>query len=334
MRFLFIVCFFSIILTAPLSAQEAENVAQGAIVDSVELDAIAESIAPMEEVPAENEAIDATQADETVPAEPQSELLKPSSAEQAELLEADVEVKQLVPHSGLYFDADAVVPDSVLGVNAGPREVDPKYEPGSRFVVVKKEAGSKTLKAQMVAAERALKLGRYSSALELYEQLYRKNPRSHTVLMGLAIAQQQNGFSESAIATYEELLKHEPKNTEAMVNMLGLIQKQYPAVAYRKLKNLWQKDGRNPAIAAQLGLTSAQSGNTQEALQYLGVAASLEPQNALHYYNMAVVADRAGVSKEALTWYEKALEVDVTFGNSRSIPRDQVYDRLAHLRRL
>jgi|GEM_PF-987939 len=239
-----------------------------------------------------------------------------------------------IPHSGQYYDAASLVPDAAIRSAIGPREVDPRYEPGSRFVVVQKGLPANSVAARLVQAQRALKLGRYSSALELYEQLYKKSPKSHQVLMGLAVAQQYNGFTESAIATYEELLAHEPNNTDAMVNMLGLLQTQYPAVAYRKLRDLWEKDSQNPGLAAQLGLTSASIGNAQEAIRYLGIAVTMEPDNPSHYFNMAVVTDRSGAHKDAVELYQKALEIDAATGSNDAIPREQIYDRLADLRRL
>jgi Tfp pilus assembly protein PilF len=58
----------------------------------------------------------------------------------------------------------------------------------------------------------------------------------------------------------------------------------------------------------------------------------MEPQNAGHVFNMAVIADRAGDKKQAITYYEEALEIDTLYGSGRSIPRDAVFERLAELR--
>lgn len=239
-----------------------------------------------------------------------------------------------VKHSGQYFDSDSLSPSAARRSSPAPREVDPRYEPGSRFVVVRKGAGADSVQARIVSAQRALKLGRYASAMEMYEQLYKKAPKNKQVLMGLAVAQQESGFTDSALATYEELLRLDPKNKDATVNMLGLVKSQYPSVAFRRLKDLWEKYPQNAGVAAQLGLTSAALGNAQEAVRYLGIAASIEPNNANHFYNMAVVSDQAGAYKDAMELYQKALEVDISFGGGRTIPRDQVYDRLANLRRL
>lgn len=255
------------------------------------------------------------------------QIIDPVIVEQAE------PQSRAIPHSGLYYDADSLGPNP-LSANKIPREVDPKYEPGSRFVVVQKGAGSGTVQAQIVAGKRAISLGRHSSALEIFESLYDKAPNSRQVLLGLAISQQNNGFTESAIATYEELLKIDPNNIEATVNMLGLVKVRYPAVAFRRLKDLWEKNPQNSSVAAQLGLTSAASGNVPDALRYLGIAASIEPQNASHFYNMAVLSDQVGATRDAINFYQKALEVDVTYSGGRSIPRDDIYDRLSFLRRL
>ena len=47
---------------------------------------------------------------------------------------------------------------------------------------------------------------------------------------------------------------------------------------------------------------------------------------------MAVIADKAGDKKQAISYYEKALEIDTINGGGRSIPREVVYERLAQLR--
>jgi len=179
-----------------------------------------------------------------------------------------------------------------------------------------------------------LNLGRYNSALHLYERLYDHHPENQDILMGLAVAQQESGFFESALQTYEELLDRNPDNAEAQINMLGLLKQRSPSVAYRRLRNLWDDGAQSPGLAAQLGLASATIGSYEEALGYLGAAASMEPSNPSHLYNMAVIADRAGAFKDAIDFYEKALEVDAVHQAGRSVPRDQIYDRLSYLRRL
>ena len=178
------------------------------------------------------------------------------------------------------------------------------------------------------------KLGRYASALDMFEQLYSRNSRDPRVLMGLAVSQQKSGLNESAIKTYEELLKRSPENQEALVNMLGIMKNQYPEVALRRLLDLRSTYPNNPGIAAQIGLIQADLGHHGDAIKYLGIAASYEPDNAVHFFNMAVIADRKGMKNKAIDWYEQSLQVDSIYGASRSVPREKIYDRLSVLRRL
>lgn len=234
--------------------------------------------------------------------------------------------------SGLYYDS-TLAPSEREGLSRVPKRVDPVDEPAQKFIIVEKNAGISSQEAQVVAANRALKLGRYSSAMEMFEQLYKKNSRDPRILMGLAVAQQKSGFVESAMNTYEELLQIYPDNTDALINMLGLMKNQYPSVAVRRLLELREKYPKDAGIAAQLGLVSAEMGSYEDAFRYLGVASSIEPSNALHPYNMAIVADMIGDKGQAIELYEEALRIDAMYGGGRSITREDVYERLAVLRR-
>lgn len=231
----------------------------------------------------------------------------------------------------LFFDADTLVPTGELGSNA-PRKVNPALQPASKLIVVKKDYEPGSRHAQLVSAERAIALGRYDSALEMYNGLYAKNSRDPNIVMGRAIALQHLGMDDEALGAYEELLDLRPDNVQAQVNMLGLMGQKYPAVALQRLGELRENEPQNVAIVGQMAVLQANMGQFDEAMKYLGMAASLEPNNANHMYNMAVVADLAGKKDSAIQFYEQALEVDSVYGGSRSIPREAVFERLARLR--
>ncbi|MGB4106957.1 MAG: tetratricopeptide repeat protein [Alphaproteobacteria bacterium] len=231
----------------------------------------------------------------------------------------------------LFFDADTLVPTGEMGANA-PRKVNPALQPASKLIVVTKDHGPGSRQAQLVSAERAITLGRYDSALEIYNALYAKNSRDPSIVLGRAVALQHLGMYDEAINAYEELLDLRPENVQAQINMLGLMGQQYPAVALQRLSELREKEPQNVAVVGQMAVLQANMGQFDEALKYLGMAASLEPNNASHMYNMAVVADLSGKKDSAVQFYEQALEVDSIYGGSRSIPRDAVFERLARLR--
>lgn len=270
-------------------------------------------------------------------ASPDVPVTPPSPSELTETVSGDSSTAKLTPEPNSdvpdnYYDSSLNVPTGPLSETVGPRKVDPVLEPASKLIISKKTADKGDIEAQVIAANRALDLERYESALEMFNQLYERNPRDVRILMGRAVAQQRLGMDDVAIMSYEALLDVAPDNTDAIVNMMGLIKKQYPAVALRRLTDLRDRFPGNAGIAAQLGMTYAQMGDNQQALQSLGTASSLEPNNAQHVYNMAVVADRAGSKVMAVQYYEQSLQTDAVYGAGRSIPREKIYDRLSKLR--
>ncbi|MCD8520191.1 MAG: tetratricopeptide repeat protein [Alphaproteobacteria bacterium] len=323
------------VAVAPLSVPDASDV-PAAVVEGVPVDGIAAAqpvvepvdvpqgddlSSPSSEVEVVSPAPDVAPV-AAVPAEPT--VSTPSKSQGISKAEAAFE-------EDLFYDANDIVPEGELAKRSA-RKVNPKLEPGSKLIVVTRDSGPGSRAAQLVSANRALKLGRYEAALDIYQTLYEGNRKDPQVLMGVAVALQRMGNFDASIAAYQELLELQPKNTGAEVNMLGLMSEKYPAVALRRLEELRREKPSELGVVAQLAVTQAQLNNTPEALKYLAVAASMQPQNPNHVYNMAVIADRAGNRKEAVQFYEQALEMDSIYGGGRTLPRDVIFERLSRLR--
>ena len=214
-----------------------------------------------------------------------------------------------------------------------PEKVDPIARPAGKIIHVTKDFDSEDDQAILVSAKRALDLGRYDSALSFYEQLYAKNPRDSRVLMGKAIALQKLGRVQNAIKAYEELLSVQPGNVKAEVSMLGLVKERFPAIALKRMLELYDKNPNDAGLNAQIGMAYAEIGNLKDAIRYLGMAISLQPNNPSYYYNLAVISDKAGDFKQAVLYYEEALSKDRLYGAERSLPRDVIYDRLSVIRK-
>jgi len=336
---------FAIILPSSVSAQALPELAAPELsgdaqdaeinVDDV-LREIDGTLPPSPEVVTEiiPEAVDAS-----APAPAASDLQDPMAANTEAAIEQAGNIPQIPSlkaeneeENTLFFDADTLVPQGEIARKGAPRKVSPATEPGSKLIIVKKNHGKNSRKAGLVAAERAMKLGRYASALEMYENMYAKNKRDPNILMGRAEAYQRLGEDDFAVQAYEELLDLRPKNVEARINMLGIIGQKYPSVALRQLLDLRENNSNNVGIVAQIAVAQAQLGDFESAIRYLGIAASMEPQNPAHIFNMAVIADQAGDRKQAIKFYEQALESDTLYGKGGAIPRDSIFERLASLR--
>lgn len=276
-----------------------------------------------------------------LPAEPLT-MMPPQAAPAESPMETTEATETIVPiipalpageaaEDNLFFDADALVPQGEMGVKGGPNKVNPVTQPGSKLVIVTKEASADSPRATLVSAQRAMQLGRYDSALEIYETMLQKSRKDPNALLGRAIALQRLGRDEAAVSAYGDLLDIQPENMDAKVNMYGLVGKRYPAVALQQLLTLWDRNQSNVGIIAQIAVIQANLGRYGDALKSLGIAASLEPSSPAHIFNMAVISDKGGNKKDAVALYEKALDLDTMTG-ARAIPREAIFDRLAALR--
>lgn len=236
----------------------------------------------------------------------------------------------------LYFDAEALIPRSAQSttpsVQGNTRRVDPATQPGSRYIIVEQDHAKNSTQSQIVAANRASALGRHEAALDIYEKLLDKNPKQPGILLGYASTLQKLGQDDEAVRAYERVLDIQPDNIDAHINLLGLISSRYPAVALQRLDDLQREHPDNISIIGQMAFVQANSGRYEEALRSYGKIAAMQPDIAKHLFNLAVVADRAGMKSEAIKYYEKALDVDTIYGGGRSVPRDTIFDRLANLR--
>lgn len=212
------------------------------------------------------------------------------------------------------------------------RKVDPIKEPGLKYFSVSKSSDTSGIESILVAAKRASKLQRHDAALSFYNDLYLKNKRDLRILLGRAVSLHKLGRDEAAAKAYEELLRIEPNNTDAVVNMLGLIRKKNPSAALANLIDLKNKFPSNESVLAQIGLVHADLQNYNDALRSLGMAHGINPQNAQHPFNMAIIAERMKKPELAITYYEKALETDAVYGSGKKLSRDIIYKRLHKLR--
>lgn len=235
------------------------------------------------------------------------------------------------PAADVFYDAEMLAPAGEMA-KSGPVKVDPMVSPASKMVVVRKNYTEDSYTAGLVSAERAMKLGRYDSALVLLDNLAETNKRDPRVHMARAVALQKLGRFDEAMAAYEATEKLEQDNIDVKINMLGLLGTRYPSIALRRLLDLHEKNQTHVGLIAQIAIVEAQLGDFHGAMKYLGMAAGMEPSNAGHYFNMAVIADRAGETAQAVSYYEKALELDAMAGAGKTIPRESVYERLAQIR--
>lgn len=184
----------------------------------------------------------------------------------------------------------------------------------------------------MVAAGRAMALGRYESALRLYESIERRNPTYTRALKGKAEALQALGRTEQAMETYKTAERIAPNDLGIRSGLLNATSEVAPNMAIDDLLRLYRNEPSNPRLAARIGMSYAGLGDYASAVSYLERAVRLDPKNPIFAFNLAVAADQVGQKEMAIRYYENALQLDNLYGGGATLNRSQIYDRLAVLR--
>jgi tetratricopeptide (TPR) repeat protein len=201
-----------------------------------------------------------------------------------------------------------------------------------KYLVVRKDHAADDTDARLTAARIALSRGQNQAALELFNDLYRESPLDERVSMGRAVAFQKLGQTDEALAAYEAALARNPKNVEALTNMLGLLQGQDPDTAIEKLQQMRGLYPANADVTAQLGTVYGTAGDYENALRYLDMADALKPENPNILYNKAVVYDRMGKATQAAELYRKIVLMASNGTLGQSFPVETVKKRLATIR--
>lgn len=216
--------------------------------------------------------------------------------------------------------------DDILAQKANVRPLPNQY------IVVKKEREAEDMEAQLTGALSALGQNRYVAALELFNNMYREFPDNPQVLMGRAVSMQKLGQHSSALSAYEDVLRVDPRNLEALTNMLGILKEQDTNTALFNLKQLRELYPYNAEITAQLGMIYGMQGDFANSVKYLDMADALKPNDMNILFNKAVAYDKMGKSREAADIYRKIVYRASYDSVERTFPIEAVKRRLASIK--
>ena len=154
----------------------------------------------------------------------------------------------------------------------------------------------------------AYQAGDLATARSAYEEALREEPENRDALLGLAAIDQRSGRLEAAEATYRRLLSADPRDPHAHAGLLSLRAGAIdPVAAESRVKNLLADDPRAHVLHFFLGNQFARQGRWPEAQQQYFKAFSADAGNADYAYNVAVSLDHMRQQRLALQYYERAL---------------------------
>jgi TolA-binding protein len=142
-------------------------------------------------------------------------------------------------------------------------------------------AAAKDLQADLQAADLLYNSGKYDESIAAYRQILAKAPALSVINLQIAAAYRNKKEYDNAIAAYNDLLKVDPNSDKAIVG---------------------------------LGMTNLEKGDLKAAEDTLTKAAQGPKPTREVFYNLGEVKFAKGQTDEAAVWYQKAVDLDPTWG--------------------
>lgn len=168
--------------------------------------------------------------------------------------------------------------------------------------------------------------GDLGAAQAAYEQALKADPRNAEALHGLAATALRQGRADAAEALYQRAVEADPQDAVAQAELVGLRSQGEPLAAESRLKSLIAGQPNQPSLYFALGSVYARQARWPEAQQAYFKAFSLEPDNPDYLFNLAVSLDQLHQSKLAAQYYNQAVVA--------AAQRPAGFDKAQALRRL
>ncbi|MDH3321069.1 MAG: tetratricopeptide repeat protein [Betaproteobacteria bacterium] len=178
----------------------------------------------------------------------------------------------------------------------------------------------------------AYQAGDMERARANYDQALRDEPGNRDALLGLAAVETRALRFTTAEALYRRLLLAAPRDPFAHAGLLSLrAQRIDPVAAESRVKGLLAVDPEESVLHFSLGNQFAQQGRWAEARQAYGKAAAMDPDNPDYAYNLAVSLEHMREPQPALRQYRRALALALqrtaSFDASAALSRVQQLER-------
>ena len=178
----------------------------------------------------------------------------------------------------------------------------------------------------------ALQAGQLDVAQRAYQQLLRGDPKSTDALLGLATIAARRGDAGRAHSYYLLALESNPNDPTAQAGVIQTRGQSDPAQSESRLKTALSSQPDSPALLFALGNLYAREQRWGEAQQAYFRAYSTEPANADFIFNLAVSLDQLHQDKLAAQYYQMALNAAESAGNTHAgFDRSQVQKRIQEL---
>jgi len=207
-------------------------------------------------------------------------------------------------------------PASAAVAPAAPAPAAAPVPPAVRDTIKVTAGGARpTVNPLLADAYTALNAGNLESSQRLYDELLRSEPGNFDALLGLAAIAMQQGDKDQATRHYLKLLELDPSNALAQAGLIGMLGRADPLAAETRIKQLIARDP-SAYLYFTLGNVYADQTRWPDAQQAYFQAHHLQPDNPDYAYNLAVGLEHIGQPKPALDFYRRALQLAAAKGRA------------------
>ena len=156
-------------------------------------------------------------------------------------------------------------------------------------------------------ANSALERRNFRQAIDLYRKVLERNQRHLAAYMGLAECYSQLGLPHLAEKSYQDILKHFPKNIEAQTKLAKVyIEKNFLKEAYKLLMKVHKENPASVENNYTLGLWHFTKGNYTQAKRYFERALQLNTNHIPSLIAMSSLAIQEENPKRAEAYINQA----------------------------
>jgi tetratricopeptide (TPR) repeat protein len=219
----------------------------------------------------------------------------------------------LPPATGWSRSVPRVAPPTAAGTPAAPVKATAAQSAAPRQAQAagRSEAGhASRIHVQVRSGYAAFAAGDLDLAHAAYEQVLREEPSNRDAVLGMAALDIHAGRLESAATRYAALLRAAPDDPEALAGLLGLrAAKADPLQTESRLKTALASHPDAASLHFTLGNQLARQGRWAEAQQAYSRADAHDREHPDLAFNLAVSLDRLHRSDEAIEHYARALRL-------------------------
>jgi len=203
--------------------------------------------------------------------------------------------------------------------------------PKNAAIQITRSAIKPHLHQNLTQAYAAFQRGENNHALTAYQTVLQQEPRNRDALLGVAAIAVRQGNHPQARRYYQEVLKYYPQDPVAQTNLLSISEQANHEDRETQLKTLTRTAQQPAYVYFQLGLVYAQQNRWNDAQQAFFEAYRIDSQQADYAYNLAVSLEYLHQPQAAVTYYQRAMQLQQKQVKSNSFEPHVVQQRIATL---